>query len=187
ALALLGKAVMVMTVDPSDAKDRYQGVTAIEGETLALAAEEYFAQSEQVPTQVKLAVGQVHDAAGLRWRAGGMMIQNIAADAARGDTHEAWERAQALFATLGEDELIDPMVPPETLLFRLFHEDGVRLFPAKALSPICRCSQERVAGMLSSFPPEDIAGMIEPDGKIHVTCEYCSRQYALEPGAVVPA
>lgn len=184
ASALLGKGVFIMTIDPEDAKDRYQGVTQIEGDTLANSAEQYFAQSEQVPTKVKLAVGQVHDAKGLRWRAGGMMIQNIAEDQARGSTEEAWERAQILFATLSEDELIDPLVPPETLLYRLFHEDGVRLFPAKPLTAFCRCTEERVAGMLRSFPKEDIEGMIEADGNIHVTCEYCSREYALEPTAV---
>jgi molecular chaperone Hsp33 len=187
AQALLGKGVFIMTIDPTGAKDRYQGVTAIEGDTLALSAAEYFAQSEQVPTQVKLAVGQVHDAEGLRWRAGGMMIQNIAEDQARGSTEDAWERAQALFATLGEDELLDPLVSPETLLFRLFHEDGVRLFPAKALTAFCRCSDDRVTGMLRSFPKEDVAGMVEADGRIHVTCEYCSREYALEPESVCQA
>ncbi len=189
ASALLGQGVFIMTVDPTEGKDRYQGVTAIAGDTLALSAEEYFAQSEQVPTQVRLAVGQVHDArmkdgGGVRWRAGGMMIQNVAEDQARGSTEEAWERAQILFATLTEDELIDPLVAPETLLFRLFHEDGVRLFPAKPLSAFCRCSEDRVAGMLRSFPGEDIEGMIEGDGRIHVTCEYCSREFILEPATV---
>ena len=110
---------------------------------------------------MRLAVGQVHDADGIRWRAGGMMIQNIAEDQARGSTADAWERAQALFATLGEDELIDPTIAAETLLFRLFHEDGVRLFPAKALTAFCRCSEDRVTGMLRSFPKEDIDGMME--------------------------
>jgi molecular chaperone Hsp33 len=187
AQALLGQGVFIMTIDPANAKDRYQGVTAIEGDTLALSAEQYFAQSEQVPTKVRLAVGQVHDADGIRWRAGGMMIQNIAEDQARGSTADAWERAQALFATLSEDELIDPTIAAETLLFRLFHEDGVRLFPAKALTAFCRCSEDRVTGMLRSFPKEDIDGMMEGDGKIHVTCEYCSREYTLEPGVVEAA
>lgn len=184
AAALLGAGVFVMTIDPTVGTDRYQGVTAIAGDTLALSAEEYFAQSEQVPTRVRLAVGRVHDAQGERWRAGGMMIQNIAEDQARGSTEEAWERAQILFATLGEDELVDPLVAPETLLYRLFHEDGVRLFPAKPLTAFCRCTEDRVAGMLRAFPTEDIAGMIEGDGHIHVTCEYCSREYALDPSTV---
>jgi molecular chaperone Hsp33 len=184
AKSLLGEGVFIMTIDAEGASDRYQGVVAIEGETLALCAEQYFAQSEQTPTRVRLAVGQLHDAEGRRWRSGGMIIQNIAGDAARGDTDDAWDRAQALFSTLGEDELIDPMVTPETLLFRLFHEDGVRLFPAKPLKAFCRCTEERVVGMLSSFPAEDRADMVEADGHIHVTCEYCAKTYVLEPETV---
>jgi len=112
------------------------------------------------------------------------LIQNIAEDQARGSTEEAWTRAQAFFETVGEDELIDPSLASETLLWRLFHEDGVRMFPAKALTGFCRCSQEKIVGMLRSFPPEERAEMVEPDGQIHVTCEYCSRVYALAPEAV---
>ena len=180
AKALLGGGLFVMTVDPADLKDRYQGVVAIEGETLALCAEQYFAQSEQVPTRVRLAVAS----AGGGWRAGGAVIQNVAEDDARGATADAWERAQALFETLGEDELVDPALPAETLLYRLFHEDGVRLFPARPLLAQCRCSPERVAGMLSAFPPAERAEMVEPDGAIHVKCEYCARDYAVAPDAM---
>jgi molecular chaperone Hsp33 len=184
AKTLLGKGVFVMTLDPSNLKDRYQGVTAIEGETLALCAEQYFAQSEQVPTRVRLAVGELHNDSGRSWRAGGAMIQNIAEDDARGSTRAAWETAQALFETLGEDELVDPLIAPETLLYRLFHEDGVRLFSPKPLRAFCRCSEGRVLGMLRAFPAEDRADMVEGDGRIHVTCEYCSRVYDIAPESV---
>jgi molecular chaperone Hsp33 len=187
AKSLLGEGVFIMTVDNEGASDRYQGVVAIEGETLALCAEQYFAQSEQTPTRVRLAVGQLHDSGGRSWRAGGLIIQNIAGDQARGDTDDAWDRAQALFATLAEDELLDPLITPETLLYRLFHEDGVRLYPPKPLTAFCRCSEERVVGMLGSFPQDDRDGMIEDDGMIHVTCEYCSKTYVLEPQAIEPA
>lgn len=181
---LLGQGVFIMTVDQGQDMDRYQGVTSIEGETLALCAETYFAQSEQTPTRVRLAVGRADKGDGPRWRAGGLLIQNIAEDVTRGPTEEAWDRAQAYFETVGEDELIDPDTGSETLLWRLFHEDGVRVFPAKALSGFCRCSRDRVVGMLGSFPPEERAGMVEPDGQIHVTCEYCARVYAVAPEAV---
>jgi molecular chaperone Hsp33 len=184
ARTLLGKGVFVMTIDPVGAKDRYQGVTPIEGETLALCAEQYFAQSEQVPTQVRLAVAELQDASGSHWRAGGMMIQNIAEDDARGATGEGWERAGMLFATLGEDELVDPTIPTETLLYRLFHEEGVRLFAAKPLRAACRCTQDSVVGMLRSFPKAERDEMVEPDGSIRVTCEYCSRVYDVAPEAV---
>src|SRR5581483_5134517 len=103
---------------------------------------------------------------------------------ARSPTQDAWETAQALFETLGEDELIDPTIAPAQLLFRLFHEDGVRLFKAKPLNAFCRCSQARIETVLRSFPPEERAEMVEADGKIRVTCEYCSRVYELTPEAV---
>jgi molecular chaperone Hsp33 len=184
ARTLLGEGVFVMTIDQGPDTDRYQGVTPIEGETLALAAERYFDQSEQVPTRVRLAVGQLQTEGGFVWRAGGMLLQNIAEDDARGPTQDAWERAQALFETLGEDELIDPTVPPERLLWRLFHEDGVRLETARPLRAFCRCSEERIRAVLKSFSAEERADMVEPDGAIKVTCEYCSRVYVIAPESV---
>ena len=120
---------------------------------------------------------------GPRWRAGGALIQVIAADQARGDTADVWERSRALFATLADDELLDPTVTPETLLYRLFHEDGVRLEGARPLVAQCRCSAERIEAMMASFSAEDRAEMVEPDGRIHVKCEYCGRNYELEPEA----
>ncbi len=187
ARTLLGEGLFVMTLDPADLKERQQGVVSIEGETLALCAEQYFSQSEQTPTRVRLAVAELQDASpapgGRSWRAGGAILQNIAGDDARGDTTEAWEHVRALFDTLGEDELVDPAVPPETLLHRLFHEDGVRLFPAKPLAARCRCDEGRILGMLRTFPPDDRADMLE-DGRIVVTCEYCSRRYEIDPETV---
>jgi molecular chaperone Hsp33 len=179
--ALLGQGVFIMTIDQGVEADRYQGVTAIEGETLALCAERYFAQSEQTPTRVRLAVAQLQTDAGMSWRAGGALLQDVAEDQARGPTRDIWERAEALFLTLGEDELVDPTIPPETLLFRLFHEDGVRLFRPRPLAAFCRCSEERIAAVLGSFTPEERAEMVEPDGLIRVTCEYCSRAYEMAP------
>ena len=181
ARTLLGKGVFIMTLDQGPDMDRYQGVTAIEGETLALCAEQYFAQSEQTPTRVRLAVGQADQGAGPIWRAGGMLIQNIAEDEARGPTAEAWTRTQAFFETIGEDELIDPTLSAETLLFRLFHEDGVRVFDPRPLAALCRCSKERIVGVVSSFSREEQVEMIEDDGLIRVTCEYCAKVYTVEP------
>ena len=184
AKSLLGQGVFIMTVDQGPDMDRYQGVTAIEGETLALCAEQYFAQSEQTPTRVRLAVGRADLGEGMRWRAGGMLIQNIAEDDARGSTAEAWVRSQAFFETIGEDELLDPTISAETLLFRLFHEDGVRVFEPKQLQAFCRCSQERIETVLKSFGQEERAEMVEDDGQIRVTCEYCSRVYAIDPATI---
>jgi molecular chaperone Hsp33 len=184
ARTLLGEGVFVMTIDQGPDTERYQGMTPIEGETLALCAERYFDQSEQTPTRVRLAVGQLQTDAGFVWRAGGLLLQNIAEDAARGSTQDVWERAQALFETLGEDELIDPTVPSELLLWRLFHEDGVRLEQARPLKAFCRCSEDRIRAVLQSFSAEERADMVESDGSIKVTCEYCSRVYAIPPESV---
>jgi molecular chaperone Hsp33 len=92
-----------------------------------------------------------------------------------------------LFETVGEDELIDPTVSPERLLFRLFHEDGVRMFEPKALSAMCRCSQDRIVSVLRSFSDDEREGMVEDDGVIRVTCEYCSRIYDVAPETVASA
>jgi molecular chaperone Hsp33 len=184
AKSLLGQGVFMMTIDQGPDTARYQGVTPIEGETLAFCAETYFAQSEQTPTRVRLAIGQEDHGEGATWRAGGLIIQNIAGDDARGPTEEAWRTAQALFETTGEDELIDPTIPSETLLFRLFHEEGVRLFQPKALRAFCRCSEDRIVTVLKAFTAAERAEMVEPDGRIKVTCEYCSRTYAMTPESV---
>ena len=184
AKTLLGDGVFIMTIDQGADTERYQGVTPIEGETLALSAEHYFAQSEQTPTKVRLAVGQVQTTGAPTWRAGGLILQNIAGDQARGSTEDAWETAQAYIATLGEDELVDPTITPERLLYRLFHETGVRMFEPRPLTAFCRCSQGRIEGVLKSFPAAERAEMVEADGLIRVTCEYCSRTYAIEPAAV---
>lgn len=183
AKTLLGEGVFMMTVDQGPDMDRYQGVTSIDGETLALCAEQYFAQSEQTPTRVRLAVGREESG----WRAGGFLIQYIAADDARGDTLEAWVRTQAFFETLGEDELLDTELSSDRLLFRLFHEDGVRVFGSKPLRAFCRCNEERIVTVLKSFDRAEREDMVEDDGKIHVTCEYCSRVYAVAPEALEAA
>ena len=183
AKTLLGGGVFIMTLDQGADMDRYQGVTPIEGETLALCAEQYFQQSEQTPTRVRLAVGQADTGEGLKWRAGGILIQSIAGDETRGETKEAWNHAQAFFETTGEDELIDPTIDSPTLLWRLFNEDGVRLIEEKPLRAFCRCSEDRIGVVIQSFTEAEKAEMVEPDGKIHVTCEYCSRVYAVAPDA----
>jgi molecular chaperone Hsp33 len=180
AKTLLGDGVFMMTVDQGPDMDRYQGMTAIEGETLALCAEQYFVQSEQTPTRVRLAVGQVDGVS----RAGGVLIQYIAADETRGSTEDAWRRTQAFFETIGEDELVDPDLSSNQLLFNLFHEDGVRVFDPRMLAAVCRCSQERIESVLKSFEAAEREDMVEPDGKIHVTCEFCSRLYAVAPEAL---
>jgi molecular chaperone Hsp33 len=177
AQALLGKGTFIMTLDPENHGERYQGITPIEGESLALCAETYFRQSEQVPTQIKLACTEFAGEDGPNWRAAGAMIQAIAGDATRGDTKESFQHIRALFETLGEEELTDFDLPADRLLFRLFHEDGVRLSAAKSIHKLCRCTQERVEGLVQSFTDEEQSEMLEADGKVHITCEYCSKTF----------
>ena len=183
AKTLLGDGVFIMTIDQGADTERYQGVTPIEGETLALSAEHYFAQSEQTPTKVRLAVGQVQTTGAPVWRAGGLILQNIAGDEARGPTEDAWETAQAYIATLGEDELVDPTITPEQLLYRLFHEHGVRVFRSTLVEAKCSCSRQSVESMLRSFSQDDRDHMVE-NGVISVTCEFCSSHYVFQPDEV---
>ena len=177
AQALLGKGTFIMTLDPEDHAERYQGITPIEGESLSLCAEHYFAQSEQVPTQIKLAVSESLGETGRVWRAAGAMIQAIAGDESRGDTRESFQHIRALFETLGEEELTDFDLTADRLLYRLFHEDGVRLSALKNVFKLCRCSQERVEGLVQSFTEQEQKDMVEADGKVHITCEYCSKTF----------
>lgn len=183
ARSLLGDGIFAMTIDPGAEMNRYQGMTNIEGETLALCAEQYFAQSEQTPTRIRLAVGREDES----WRAGGLLIQHIADDDARGSTAEAWSRSQMLFETIGEDELVDADLASTQLLYRLFHEDGVRDLGSSPLRAACRCNADRIMTVLKSFKAEERVEMVEPDGKIRVTCEYCSKVYAVAPEALQDA
>ena len=177
AQALLGSGTFMMTLDPENHAERYQGITPIEGESLALCAEHYFAQSEQVPTQIKLAVTGLDGPSGRQWRAAGAMIQAIAGDETRGDTKASFNHIRALFETLGEEELTDFDLTADRLMYRLFHEDGVRLSALKTVFKLCRCSQERVEGLVQSFSQEEQNEMLEADGKVHITCEYCSKTF----------
>src|SRR5690606_22765770 len=117
--ALLGAGNLVMTLDMGEGKTAYQGVVQLEGATLAACAETFFRVSEQTDTQIRLAVGEVTEREGpASWRAGGVLMQRIAADAARGDTAEDWNRASILFATLRDEELVDPGLSTERMLYQ---------------------------------------------------------------------
>jgi molecular chaperone Hsp33 len=150
----------------------------IEGATLSDCAQMWFSQSEQVPTRVKLAVAEISEPGGTkRWRSGGALIQQVAGDAARGDTDEPWDNARHLFGTIEDMELVDPDVPSGTLLFRLFHESGVRLETPKALKDKCTCSDEKLLTTLRQMPREEIATLAEADGAITADCQFCGRLY----------
>jgi len=182
---LLGTGSFAMTIDPGEEMERYQGVVALEGTSLGECAERYFKQSEQTPTRIKLAVGENIQTGGKsEWRGGGAILQQIAADDARGDASADWDHCRALFETIADDELIDPDISAGNLIYRLYHEDGARLYEPKTLTKHCPCNRERLAEILVRFSAEEQAEMLE-DGKIGMTCEYCNRLFEFKPEDIV--
>jgi molecular chaperone Hsp33 len=200
--SLLGKGHLAMTVDQGGKMDRYQGIVALDGGGLVGAAHQYFRQSEQIPTWLKLAAGPLMArGSGVdRWRAGAILIQHLpaeggaspmqlsAGDAPAGHEEEVaederWVRARLLAETVEDHELLDPLLAPERLLYRLFHEDGVTVYPPLQLERRCGCTRERVADMLRSFSEGDRQHMVQ-DGRIGVTCQFCSARYEFLPDEV---
>lgn len=184
---LLGQGHLAMTIDQGPEMERYQGVVPLEGANLSEAADLYFRQSEQLPTFIKIAIARHYEGARddqpgyWSWRAGGLMVQKLTGEGGTPRTNghdedDAWTRAKLLAATVEDHELLDPLLAPERLLYRLFHEERVRAFDATALSAFCQCSRERVEQMLASFTEDDIAEMVE-EGRVKVTCEFCKSRY----------
>ena len=194
---LLGEGHLAMTIDRGSDTERYQGVVPLEGESLTEAADTYFRQSEQLPTFIRLAVAR-HYRAGDKggnawtWRAGGLLVQKLTREGGRGSARgsaiaeEDWARAKALAETVEDHELLDPMLPPDRLLYRLFHEERVRAFRAIPLNSYCSCSQARVEELLRRFSAEDLAEMVV-DGEVWVTCEFCNRRYRFDPASFADA
>lgn len=196
---LLGQGRLALTIDQGPDMQRYQGIVALEGESLQEAAATYFRQSEQIPTAVKLAVGRLMLPGGREtWRAGGLLAQFLPKapermqmpDLPGGDDPDApiednrdaaWQEATALVATVEDEELLDPSVGPERLLYRLFNEQGVRVFDATTVEDRCSCSEGRIRSILEGFSAQEIRDSTE-DGMIRVSCEFCSKRYAFEPG-----
>ena len=200
--ALLGKGHLAMTIDQGADMSRYQGLVALDGGGLEAAADEYFLRSEQIPTRVRIAVGEEWrsgEGGKHRWRAGGLLVQFLPkaperarqADLDPGDAPEgtvphtvaeddAWVEGQSLVSTVEDIELIDPALSGERLLYRLFHERGVRVFKELSLQARCSCSRDAVSSMLKSFDAKDRAEMVK-DGKVVVTCEFCSSVYEFTP------
>ncbi|KAF2992056.1 Hsp33 family molecular chaperone [Methylocystis sp. MJC1] len=196
--ALLGRGHLALTIEREEDAARYQGVVPLEGESLAEAAHTYFRQSEQIPSFVRLAVAEVVTPQGRSWRAGGLLLQYLPVAGARvqdlapGDApddgeiaieeqDDAWTEGQALAGTLEDHELVDPSLSGERLLYRLFHERGVKVFNERALEEFCRCSSERIERLLKSFTPQERADMVGDDGRIGVTCEFCATFRSFDP------
>lgn len=184
--ALIGAGTLAIMLEQDAETAAYQGVVPLDGETLAACAERYFATSEQTQTRIQLAVGEVIAGAPL-WRAGGLLMQKIAADVTRGDPAEDWSRAGYLAETLRDEELVDPDLAADRLLYRLFHEEGVRMGDAAPLADVCTCNEERLAEVLKQFPPAEVRDLVEPDGLLHARCEFCGRSYQFTPERVLGA
>jgi len=205
---LLGSGTLAMTVEQGQTMQRYQGYVPLESESLEAAAHTYFRQSEQIPTRIRLAVAEMYDrdaegAARRTWRAGGIISQFLpmsedrirrrdlpAGDAPEGtprfaepEDDDAWVEAKALVDTVEDHELTDPSIAAERLLYRLFHERGVRVFEPMSLAENCSCSRERVEQILHQMGPAEI-DEASAEGAIEVRCEFCGANYRFDPSEI---
>ncbi len=193
---LLGKGHLALTVDQGADTERYQGVVELNGQTMADCAHQYFRQSEQIETSLMLSVANLFQPLGKGepfesvWRSGGIMVQNLP-DAGgderrltkkeREEIEDQWRRAGFLLDTVSADELTDPTLLPQNLLYSLFHEDGVRVFAAVPIQSGCRCERQRVENVLKNYDKAELDDMAVEDGVIRVTCEFCKTEYTFDP------
>lgn len=176
--SLFGEGYLAITFDLPATGERYQGVVPLEGASLTQACESYFAQSEQVPTLLRVAIRSE----GARCVAGGLLVQHFP-EGEEGrerlhakDDHPEWEHVAVMAGSTRHDELVDPSLALEDLLVRLFHEEReVRVEPLALLSRGCRCTAEHYQSVLGGFPEDQLAEMRDPDGTIPVDCAFCSR------------
>ena len=177
--ALFGKGYLAITFDQPAADERYQGIVPLEGASLAEAAQNYFTQSEQLPSVVRLAVNDTGHVAG------GLLVQHLPeGEEGRDRLHTRlddpeWDHVRALSETIKDSELTDPQLPLETALWRLFHEEEVRVLQSVTLAKGCRCNFDYIKAVIGRFPPEERAEMVDEDGFISVDCEFCSRVFPI--------
>ena len=185
---LIGGGYIAFTVDQGEDTERYQGIVELVGANLAECAQHYFRQSEQIQAGIKLSAARSGPDG--TWRAGGLMLQRVPPEGGRrviaDDVEDGWRRAMVLMSSATSAELVDPELPPRRLLFRLFHEEQVRVFRTHPLEARCRCSRERIARILRAFPIEDIEDM-QKDEVTTVTCEFCNTRYEFAPEEFAPA
>jgi len=188
--SLLGRGYLAFTVDQGAHSDRYQGIVELRGTSLADCLQHYFLQSEQIQTGVLVAAGR---GARGRWRSAGIVLQRIPPEGGALDERpraevlevdeDAWRRAMVLLASCTEAELLDAGLPANDLLFRLFHEEGVRVFRRRALRDRCRCRRKRLEATLRSLPRDEIDDLMI-DGEVVVTCEFCRKSYRFDRAAL---
>jgi molecular chaperone Hsp33 len=203
ASKLLGRGHLAMTIDQGSDMERYQGIVALDGNGLEGAAHEYFERSEQIPTRLRLAAGPLVGRGADRpesWRAGAIMVQHLPREGgaspmavSSGDAPEGyrqtvieddrWVKARLLLETVEDHELLDPTLAPAQLLYRLYHEDGVTVYRPQQVARHCTCSRERAARIVAHYGADELSDMLE-DGKVVVTCQFCSARYEFDPDAI---
>ena len=181
--ALFGQSYLAITFDDADSGQRYQGIVPLEGDSLSQACEAYFAQSEQVPTIIRT---------GVKWDgrhciAAGLLAQHLAEGEQGRERlhvrldHPEWEHVAVLAGSIRHEELVDPELSLEAMVWRLFHEEQeVRVEQLAHLTRGCRCTQEHYQGVLSRFPASELAEMRGDDGLISVDCAFCSKVFAID-------
>ena len=183
--ALLGSGYAAFTVDQGSENGRYQGIVELTGETLSDAATAWFANSEQVDSHIVAAAGRTGDS----WTASAMMVQRVAADGGNlssvsRDAHEdAWNTAEMLLRSVRRDELVDPDLAPEALVFRLFNSLRPHVAPARPVEDKCRCSPDRAIAVLERMPAAELMDLVTELGTIDVTCEFCKTTRSINPPA----
>lgn len=174
----LGKGYIAFTIEAGPERNRYQGIVALEGASLADCMEAYFDKSEQVDTLLRVAVDKIDG----KWRAGGLMVQRLpdenATEMNQDEEEENWRNAQALASTITPEELTNPISKSAELLYKLYHEEGVWLYEPQELQDKCSCSLERVLTTLRTFGPTDLVDMAD-DGIISADCQFCSSKYEI--------
>ena len=182
--ALAGDGVMAITIEPQRDGKTYQGIVELSPAGIAASAETYFAQSEQLPTVVRLAAAPVFTpgTAAPSWRVGGIMLQ--ATPEGRG-SEDDWERLASFLSTVEDIELVDLDLPAEELLWRLFHEDETRVHSAEAIEFRCQCDTSRISAVLRSYSDKEREGLADGDGIIRARCEFCGKSHEIAPADLV--
>ncbi len=198
--SMIGDGMFAILIDQGEGMSPYQGITPLVGGSLSACAATYFAQSEQLPTRFAIAMGKSSaPGKGESWRAGGVMIQHMpkasphatgssgdagllaAEDLVHDDDGENWGRINLHLDTLEELELVGPQVAPTELLYRLFHEETLRVYDAQPVKFGCTCGPEKVVQAMSIYSAKDISTMTTEDGKVTADCQFCSAHYEFAP------
>lgn len=187
ARTLVGKGHLALTVDQGPHTERYQGLVELVGDSLAEFAQHYFRQSQQMDAAVMVSAGRAGGAGA--WRAAGIMLQRVADQQLdilpSNDGDDPWRRTMMLMATGTDTEMLDPDLAPRRYLYRLFHEEGLRVTPPRRLVRGCRCSEERILNVLHQLPQAELVDL-SVDGAVEVTCEFCNALYLFDPETLEP-